>query len=63
MGYVTCRACGTNMNTTAVCGVCKGTFHAVGVLKWTLLRMYILTSEPSTKRLTPVSLISISVPV
>ena len=23
IGYVTCRACGTNMTMTAVCGVCK----------------------------------------
>jgi hypothetical protein len=55
IGYVTkksFRACGTNMTTTAVCGVCKDEFHGdvVDVLKWKLLRMHILTSEPYTRR-------------
>jgi hypothetical protein len=52
--YVACKACGTFMITTAVCGVCKGTSQAACVLKGALLRMYVFTIEPSNpKRILP----------
>ena len=43
-----CRACGRNMNTTAVCGVCGEDIlcGVVNAIKWSQRRMYIITIEP-----------------